>query len=185
MSDGYLIALPDVDRVNAALARAPEVVDAELRGFFAWALPHLTAEVQDRTPTDLNNLRASVIGQTLATPSGLLGVVGTPLAYAPPVEFGSKPHPVSEAGIQALARWAERKLPLGQTVSIKTGRPLKVKGIGEAALAAAYAIAWKIRHHGSQGAFMFRDAWSANEARVIEGFRATVARIAARIGGGS
>lgn len=182
---GYTIALPELDRVNAALARAPEVVDAELRVFFAWSLPHLTAEVQDRTPTDLNNLRASIIGQVQANPTGLLGVVGTPLDYAPPVEFGSKPHPVSKAGIEALARWAERKLPLGQTVSVKTGRPLKVKGIGAAALAAAYAIAGKIRQHGSVGAFMFRDAWAANELRVIDGFRATLARIAARIGGGS
>lgn len=183
MTDSYRFDLPRLDVVTAALAQAPEIVRDELNRFFAWALPHLTSEIADRTPASEGHLRRSIIGRTEVTPNGMLGIIGTPLDYAPAVELGTKPHPVSEAGILAIAEWAKRKLPLGQAVSLKTGRPLKAKGVEEAALSAAHAIAWKIRHRGTQGAFMFRDAFTANRATVIAKFEATVDRIVARIGG--
>lgn len=185
MTDGYTFQLRGLDVVAAALAQSPEVVREELNRFFAWALPHLTSEVQDRAPTADGNLRRSIIGRSEATASGMLGVVGTSLDYAPAVELGTKPHPVSETGILALAEWAMKKLPLGQAVSFKTGRPLKSKGVEEMALSAAHAIAWKIRHHGSKGVFMFRDAFNANRLQVEQKFEQTVARIVQRIGGGA
>lgn len=183
MTDAYRFRLRGLDVVVAALEQAPEVVREELNRFFAWALPHLTSEVQDRAPTADGHLRRSIIGRSEVTSAGMLGVVGTALDYAPAVELGTKPHSVSESGILALAEWAMKKLPLGQAVSLKTGRPLKSKGVEEMALSAAHAIAWKIRHHGSQGAFMFRDAFNANKAQVEQQFDQTVDRIVKRIGG--
>lgn len=184
MTDSYRFDLSRLDVVTAALAQAPEIVGDELNGFFAWALQHLTSEIVDRTPTSGHGaLRSSIIGRTEVTPNGMLGVIGTSLDYAPAVELGTRPHPVSEAGILAIAEWAKRVLPLGQRFSAKTRRPLKTKGVEEAALSAAHAIAWKIHHHGTQGAFMFRDAFTANRATVIAKFEATVDRIVARIGG--
>jgi hypothetical protein len=183
MSDSYRFDLRGFDVVAAALAKAPEVVRDEMSRFFAWVLPHLTSEVRDRTPTAEGHLRNSIIGRSEATANGMLGVVGTALDYAPAVELGTKPHPVSEAGIMALAEWAMRKLPLGQAVSIKTGRPLKNKSAEAMALSAAHAIAWKIRRHGSQGAFMFRDSFAANQAQVAARFARTVEAIVQRIGG--
>jgi len=185
MTDGYRFQLRGLDVVTAALAQAPEVVREELNRFFAWALPHLTSEVQDRAPTADGHLRRSIIGRSEVTTNGMLGVVGTALDYAPAVELGTKPHPVSETGILALAEWAMKKLPLGQAVSLKTGRPLKNKGVEEMALSAAHAIAWKIRRHGSKGAFMFRDAFNANRLQVEQKFDQTVGRIVQRIGGGA
>jgi len=185
MSEALRFQLRGLDVVAAALERAPEVVREELSRFFAWVLPHLASEVQDRTPTADGHLRNSIIGRSEVTASGMLGVVGTALDYAPAVELGTKPHPVSESGILALAEWAMKKLPLGQAVSLKTGRPLKNKGVEQMALSAAHAIAWKIRHHGSQGAFMFRDAFVANRPQVEQRFERTVAAIVQRIGSGA
>lgn len=182
MADDYRFEFRRLDVVAAALAKAPEMVGEELNRFFAWVLPHLTSEVADRTPTSEGHLRRSIIGRTEVTASGMLGIVGTPLDYAPAVELGARPHPVSESGILALAEWAKRKLPLGQAVSLKTGRPLKSKGVEEAALSAAHAIAWKIRHHGTKGAFMFRDAFIGNRAQVLYQFDRTVDRIVKRLG---
>lgn len=182
MADDYRYEFRRLDVVVSAMAKAPEMVGEELNRFFAWVLPHLTSEIADRTPTGEGHLRRSIIGRTEVTASGMLGIVGTPLDYAPAVELGSRPHPVSETGILALAEWAKRKLPLGQAVSLKTGRPLKSKGLDEAALSAAHAIAWKIRHHGTKGAFMFRDAFIANRAQVLYQFDQTVDRIVKRLG---
>lgn len=49
--------------------------------------------------------------------------------YAAYIEYGTDPHPVSKAGVKRLRKWAKRH-----------GLPAKV---GD-------AIAWKIRHHGSE-----------------------------------
>lgn len=183
MADHYALSLPRLGEVTRALALAPQVVMDELDRFFAIVLPHMTSEIVDRTPASQGHLRSSIIGNATVNESGFLGVVGTSLNYATPVELGSRPHPVSEEGILQLAEWAKRTLPLGQAVSLKTGRPLKTKGIEEAALSAAHAIAWKIRTKGSKGAFMFRDAFIANRGQVIYQFEQAVDRIVKRIGG--
>lgn len=177
------LELKGLDRINEALLQAPAMVREETGRFFAWALPHLTAEVQDRTPTGEGHLRRSIIGQTEVSAAGMLGVVGTPLDYAAPVELGSKPHPVSDAGIMAIAAWVMHKIPLGQSVSLKTGRPLKNRGAEEAALGIAHAIAWKIRRFGSEGHFMFAKALEANESALMRRWEETVERIASRLGG--
>ncbi|HMX15548.1 MAG TPA: hypothetical protein PKD29_01780 [Rhodocyclaceae bacterium] len=179
------IRLAGLDVVERAMAQAPEIAREEMVRFFAWALPHLAAEVQDRTPTGEGHLRRSIIGRTEVTPTGMVGVVGTPLPYALPVELGTKPHPVSPEGILAIAAWAAHKLPLGQAVSIKSGRPLKSKGVEEAALAVAHRIAWKIRRRGSKGHFMFRDALAAGRGQVLARWRGTVQRIVQRMAGGA
>ena len=128
----------------------------------------------------MKQYRVAVIGAT-----GMVGVVGTALPYALPVELGTKPHPVSAEGILAIAAWAAHKLPLGQAVSLKTGRPLKNQGVEEAALAAAHRIAWKIKHHGSKGHFMFRDAFAANQGAIARRWRETVDTIVSRVWGGA
>jgi hypothetical protein len=85
------------------------------------------------------------------------------------VELGARPHPVSEDGIIAIARWAERKLGVGAvhgpvhvrvhgpTGRVTTRKPRKSTEVSEAAMAVAQAIAWKIRHHGQKGRYIFAD----------------------------
>lgn len=187
MASGEILhlELKGLDKVNKALLEAPEMVREETGHFFDWAVTHLTSEVQDRTPTAEGHLRRSIIGRTEVSAAGMLGVVGTPLAYAVPVELGTKPHPVSEEGIMAIAAWVMHKIPLGQSVSLKTGRPLKNRGAEEAALGIAHAIAWKIRRVGSKGHFMFKKALDANESTLARRWSETVDRIVSRLGGAS
>lgn len=183
MADAYQYTFGGLDVLDRLARQAPQVFEAEVSSFLSWATELLQGEVVDRTPTAAGALRKNIIGRVEVSASGMLGVVGTTVDYAPAIEFGTKPHPVSEEGILAIAEWALRKLPLGQAVSIKTGRALKTPGIEDAALAAAHAIAWKIRTKGSQGAFMFRDAFAANRARVTARWEAMVARAVQHLGG--
>lgn len=184
-TDDYAFSFRNLRTVTAALDSSPAIAVDEIDRFLNTVLPGLQAEIVDRTPESQGHLRSSIIHRHNVSETGWLGVVGTPLNYALPVELGSKPHPVSEEGILALAEWAKRKLPLGQTVSIKTGRALKNKSLEEAALSAAHAIAWKIRAKGTQGAFMFRDAFEKNRNWVLQMFDQAVTRIARRIGDGA
>ena len=177
------IDLPGMDRLNRALLQAPKMVQKEKRDYIDWAVTHLTAEVQERTPTGDGHLRRSIKGTLAVSPVGVIGIVGSPLPYVVPVELGTKPHPVSEEGILAIAAWVMHKIPLGQSVSLKTGRPLKNRGAEEAALGIAHAIAWKIRRVGSKGHFMFKKAFDANQGTLTRRWNATVARIVKRLGG--
>jgi len=183
VSDTYSFSLPQTPALVRAMHQAPALFMEEIDRFLARVLPQMTAEVVDRTPASQGHLRSSIIGSKQVSEHGWLGVVSTSLGYALPVELGTRPHPVSEEGILALAEWAKRTLPLGQ-VMLKSGKPAKAKSIEDAALAAAHAIAWKIRARGTQGAFMFRTAFEKNREWVMAQFGQTVTRIAQRLGSG-
>lgn len=152
-------------RLAAAYERAPEIVDEEVERFVAAATAHLQAEVQDRTPTTHGTLRASIIGDVRRLPGiGVEGIVGTSLAYAPAVEDGTRPH---MPPVEPLAAWARQKLGV-------TGRE---------ADRAAWAIARKIARVGTEGAHMFRDAFTANQPQIRDGLDECLVRIDARIAG--
>lgn len=61
--------------------------------------------------------------------------------YAGVIELGARPHPVSAEGREAIARWAMRKLGLGETE----------------AKSAAFLIARKLQAEGQKGHFVVRD----------------------------
>lgn len=183
MADFIRFDLRGMEVVQKAYAVAPEVVREEVLRFLNGVTAHLTAEVVDRTPTTFGDLRRSIHGSIEQTPLGWVGIVGTPLDYAPPVELGSKPHFVGAKGIDALTDWVKQKIPVGQAVSVKTGRPMKSKSADTAARGIAFAIAQKIARHGTQGAFMFKKTFEANQAAVQAQFSLAVARIVQRIGG--
>ena len=168
----YQYRLVGLDVLERLAQRAPDVFDTEMRGFFSWATKLLEGEVVNRTPTAAGALRRSILGRVEVSESGMLGIISTSLDYAPAIEFGTKPHPVSEEGILAIAEWARRQLPLGQ----ETGKRMARSALDAEALRVAHAIAWKIRAKGSQGAFMFRDAFAANRVRVLERWNMIVLR---------
>jgi hypothetical protein len=90
------------------------------------------------------------------------------------VELGARPHPVSQEGIQALARWAMRNISfktptdnLRRARRVAVGpRELPRQGPRQRpkdrrfahALQIARAIAWKIRHEGQKPTYYVRDA---------------------------
>lgn len=152
-------------------AQAPDIALQEMRGFIETWVAHLQGEVQERIQlggiSTTGNLITSIIGNVREIRGfGVEGVVGTPLNYAVAVELGTKPH---MPPVWPLAMWAQKKLGLR----------------GDAAMSAGYAIARKIARRGTEGRFMFRDTYEANEAAISRGFTETVRRIANRLAGGA
>lgn len=143
----------------AAFGRIPEITQTELRRFMHSATQFLQGEVVERTPAAEGTLRGSIIAGVRELPGDFLGTVGTSLSYAEAVELGTKAH---MPPIEPLEQWVRTKIGLS----------------GKKATAMARGIQWKIYHHGTKGAFMFRDAVKDNKAEVERQFAATVARIA-------
>ncbi|MFN3987584.1 MAG: hypothetical protein ACK4KV_19005 [Rhodocyclaceae bacterium] len=150
-----------------AFALAPQAAAEEMQAFLTRSTAHLQAEVQARTPTTHGTLRASVFGEVrmFGGGFGMEGLVATPLAHAPAVEHGTKPH---HPPVEPLIDWARQKLALSGTEAERAGR----------------AIAWKIARHGTQGAHMFRDAFNENREQVMADFRRSGMRVVRRIEGG-
>lgn len=141
------IDVSDLDEVTRLfLAAGDRALDhLELAGIESGLL--LEREVKERTPVGVHGaagLRGSVNSKSVRF--GLERVetaVGTPLPYAVPVETGSRPHFPPLLPIQD---WVESKLGLS---------PEEARGV-------AFAIARKISKHGTEGKFMFRDAFADN-----------------------
>ena len=70
------------------------------------------------------------------------------VSYARVIEYGCSPHPVSEEGVRAIERWAQRKVR--QNYTTKSGNERKRKLKETEAREMAEAIAWKIRLHGQE-----------------------------------
>lgn len=164
----------DMQTVNAlehAWRVAPELVREELTAAMWEAELLLQREVQELTPvgvTSAGGLKGSILArEPEVLGNSVIGVTGTPVAYAVPVEFGTKPHPVSEAGVTALTDWAMHKLGYTEKEAKKV----------------AYGIAWNIRHHGTPAVGMFHRAFAANQAQVVRMFDAARTRIVARLAG--
>lgn len=153
--------------VQSAFVRAPEIAATEMNVFMTRWVAHLEGEVMERTPTAHGTLRASIFGEVNLFSGGLgvEGLVGTSSDHAAPVELGTKPHPVGKKGIAALTAWAEQKFGVR----------------GQEAEAVAHRVAWKIRHHGTKGAFMFAKTFEANQAGIVGDFERTFRRLVARI----
>lgn len=145
---------------GAASVLADALVPAVLEGSLL-----LEREVRERTPTSGAGTLRDSIG---ALPIGISGAVvtggvGTVLAYAAPVETGSRPHWMP---IEPLMDWVRRKLGLA----------------GAEADAAARRIRFAIAHRGTPAAHMFRDGAAATEAQVRQLLDAAMADAAGRLG---
>ena len=138
---------------------------------------HLVRETERKGITDMGQYKGSFEVKRRAAIEGTHSVVAEITNTAPMagvIEVGARPHPVSKEGVEAIARWVQRKLgvegreveaagPVRQRVHAPTGkvqrsRPRSYLDISEEALQIANAIAWKIRHHGQQGRFVFAEA---------------------------
>jgi hypothetical protein len=162
----YEIDLGNLKDVQAALARAPQLVREELEAAVTEADLLLVREVQERMPTAHGTLRASVFNREEVSDTGVLGLVSTPLNYAVPVELGTKPH---FPPVDALVDWV--KVKLGVT-SEKTARGV------------AFLIARKISLRGTAAQRPFGLAFQAEEAQVRAIFDRAAARIAGRLAEG-
>lgn len=160
----FRLAVP-IDGLREAFVAAPDILVRELSIGVTQASLLMEREIRDRTPTSgAGTLRDSIGALPVTFASDTIsGGVGTAVAYALPVETGSKPH---MPPIEPLKDWVRRKL------GIK----------GDEVDAVAKKIAWKIFRHGTKGAHMFAEGFAATEAQVRAEIAAAASRALAEIG---
>lgn len=171
MSQGLVttIELGDVAELAALWQQAPELFAEEMARAATEATLLLEREVKERTPVGVGGgggLRGSIAARPPQIRSdAVIGVVGTPLTYAQPVELGTRPH---WAPIQPLIDWVRQVLDIQDT---------------EQAEQVARRVQFKIAARGTKGQHMFRDGFAAVEPQVRAMFEAAQLRIRDRLAG--
>jgi len=155
---------PTSATIEAAFADCPEIFLEEVRISMVEASMYAEREIRERTPSSgAATLRESIGAMPVEiTANAVRGRVVTSLAYAAPVEDGTKPH---WAPIEPLIDWVERKL----------------NKRGDEAQEVAQAIRFKIAAHGTEGAHMFRDGLAAVEPHLVPIFEAGAGRAIQRM----
>lgn len=152
------IGLLGFDRLQRAFHLAPNFTARELESWVTVITLYLQSEVQERTPKRDGTLQQSTISEVKTVGRfGVEGIVGTPLDYAPPVEFGAKPHDIVPKNGKAL-HFMMRGIPV---------------------------FAKKVHHPGSKGAFMFTRAFEENLQQIQADFYRFVDHVLAKIATGS
>lgn len=133
--------------------KAPDIVSAVMIPAVIEGQLLFEREVKENTPVGIGGgggLKGSISSREPAVIDGdIIGEVGTPLAYAIPVELGAQPH---MPPVRPLVDWARHKLGLDIEEAERVG----------------FAIALKIKAQGTEGAHMFADA-HASTSHQIEG----------------
>lgn len=166
----YQIDYSALKTIEAAYSRAPKMVSEELRAAVTEADLLVYRELSERVPVGAGGaagLKGSLFHQEEVNGAIAHGLVATPLAYAVPVELGTKPH---FPPIEPLIDWVKAKL------GISTEKEAR---------GAAFAIARKIAIRGTKGRFPFRDTFNAVEGQVRAIFERATGRIAERLSGGA
>jgi hypothetical protein len=159
-------ATDDLDLLARCFERFPAETRQVLRGWMHAATLFLQGEVIERTPAAEGALRASVHPWMQEIPGGMLGGVGTSLAYAEAVELGSKPH---MPPIQPLEQWVRTKL--GKS--------------GKEGTQIARSIQWHISHYGTPAAGMFHRGLSVGAGEIARQFGLAIEQLRARVFGGA
>jgi hypothetical protein len=155
--------LRQAETLARAFASAPALVATELGRAALEASLLIEREAKENAPTAHVTFRASIRSEPpRMLGDRIVGVVMSPLAYAEPVELGTKPH---RPPIAPLADWARVKLGLR----------------GDEAESAAWGIARKIEREGTEGRFPLSRALAENAPQVEAIMTAAVGRIAAAL----
>lgn len=144
--------------------RVPAIAKEELLVAAKEATLLLEADVVGNYPKHTGLTRASIASDAFATPTGVLGVVGSSAPVAVFLELGTKPH---FPPIEPLLAWVRDVL--GKS--------------GPAGEAAARGIQRKIGKKGTPAKPLFAQALQRNQATIARMFESAAARIAQRMGG--
>lgn len=161
MSNGSIsLELNGFDELATLWQQAPEIVQREMIAAAEESAMLLQREVVERTPKGASGLLgSSVLAHPVTFFEGdVISLTGTSLSYAVPVELGTKPH---FPPLQPLVEWAEVVLGLE----------------GKEAQSAAFAIARKISRQGTEGKFMFRDAFASADGFIKNRFSQAMVNI--------
>jgi hypothetical protein len=156
-----------LDDLARAFDHAPDLMIEEYTKATWQAELLLEREIKELTPTGATSvLRESIIAEKPVLSRNLLGVVGTSVAHALPVELGTKPH---FPPIEPLMDWVRGKLDIQDD---GTARVYYV----------ALAIARKIAARGTLGVGMFHRSFAANRRQMERMFEQANVRFLDRFG---
>lgn len=151
-----------LDDLVALWQRVPELVLTEMHAAIDETTLLVEREVKEATPTGATEtLVNSIFSNTEVAANNVLGVVGTSIGHALPVELGTKPHAISHQGEEAIRDWVIKKLGVA----------------AEEVDRVANAVIWKIRKKGTKGSYMFRRAFDATQSQVQQRLDLGVQRI--------
>jgi hypothetical protein len=147
-------ALNDLQRLAA---RFPAIVADELDRAMHAAVLVGEAEIVQRTPVDTGRLRSSISSGVQRTPEGPEGIVFVQqVAYAVPVEEGTRPH----------------------VIVPRTKRVLRFTSGNRV------VFARQVNHPGTKGRHMFREGAAAAEPEIRRIFERALQRAIVRVGRG-
>ena len=142
----------NLKELEAFIKRYPEASLFARRSRISEATLLLQREIMLKTPEGGGPIHLrDTIFSTISIGEPVWGMVGTPAIYGAAVEYGTKPHPVSKIGQEAILFWVTKKLGLS----------------GKEAKSAAFCIARAIKKRGTKGAHMFEKGFALSETRVI------------------
>jgi len=160
-----------ISNLGEAWKLAPEMVIEELTAATYQAEMLLERETKELTPVGVGSaggLRGNIQSQTPKVLSDtVIGMVGSTLNYAESVELGTRPHPVSAAGVLAIEDWVRHKMGITDKEAERV----------------ANAVAWKIRMRGTPAVGMFHRALAYNQAQLGGIFETAAGRIGQRLAG--
>ncbi len=150
-------------QLGAALRREAKKVPALLERAALRAAhrgkARLVAATDEKGITDMGQYKNSF--KVEKGPSGEPAVLFNDAPMAGVIELGARPHPVSQAGIEAIAAWVLRNLSISVSGPIQRGSGGRKKFTAsveeQAAMGIALAIARKIRAKGQKPRHVFAD----------------------------
>lgn len=149
-------------------AQIDEVAQEHLFAASTESALKLEHDVRELTPTGANGFLGSSIASFAPQmlPDGVVTLMGTSLNYAPAVELGTKPH---MPPIEALEDWV-----------LKVINPAPEEGV-DVVHKIATLIALKIKKHGTEGQFMFKQGFAQNEQWIKDNFTQAIANVMVRM----
>ena len=161
------IDIKGLAELQAAWKKAPQICREELERAMYEADALIEREVKELTPSGASGggaggLKGSITSEIQVSENNVIGIVGTSMNYAVPVELGTVPH---FPPIEPLIDWVRVKLGVSEH---------DARGV-------AFLVARKISRTGTKAVHMFGRGFDAVEAQVGRIFEAALDRIVARL----
>jgi hypothetical protein len=186
------ISIDGLVELQSAWAMAPQICVEELEAATVEADALLERETKELTPIGASGgaggLRDSITSDMSIEGENVIGQVGTAMAYAIPVELGTKPH---WPPIEPLIEWVAAKfglstapLPTKNNLGMPQSAFSKWRGGVERdseASKVARSIAMAIAVRGTPAVGMFHLGFAWNEDQVVQIYTRAADRIYARL----
>ena len=168
MTDRNRMVKVDMRRIEQLSHAYPAASKAARQAKVQEAVVLLEAAVKKDAPYGAGpiHLRDTIFGQVYTFGEKVSGIVGTPVAWAEPLEYGADPH---FPPLEPITWWVEKVI--GEM------DPKQARNI-------AYAICLKIAKEGTEGKFFFRDALEGNQDMIMRILEEIPSDILRRAGGG-